>query len=316
MTTYNGEAFLRDQLDSILAQQRLPDELIVCDDQSADETPRLLREYAAKAPFKMTVVINEQRLGSTKNFEQAIGLCTGDIIALCDQDDVWYPHKLEVIERRFEGDTEIGLVFSNGYLIDERGRRLPGDMWRRFRFWPRLQKMLDTPPTAYDLLLSRFFITGATIALRSNLIDVCLPIPDGISTFIHDRWIAVMISGFARVEAITDKLIRYRLHPHQQMGVGKRPIIEEWLTPYRCSSDSVALSMMQKRLNALGSRTADPQFTHALFLRRRHVDTRAMLPKKLIPRLNMIVREYVGGRYQRYPLGHAYAVKDLLVGTR
>src|SRR5687768_17349654 len=94
MTTYNGASYLREQLDSILAQTRMPDEVIVCDDRSTDATPELLREYSARAPVPMTIVFNEQRLASTKNFEQAIRLCSGEIIALSDQDDVWYPHKL------------------------------------------------------------------------------------------------------------------------------------------------------------------------------------------------------------------------------
>ena len=101
MTTYNGAAYLPEQLDSILARSRPPDELVVCDDGSTEETLIILNDYAARAPFTMTVVINEQRLGSTKNFEKAIGLCTGDIIFLSGQDDVWRPHTVATIEGQF-----------------------------------------------------------------------------------------------------------------------------------------------------------------------------------------------------------------------
>lgn len=314
MTTFNGEAFLRDQLDSILAQQRLPDELIVCDDRSTDQTPKLLSEYAAASPFPITFVINEQRLGSTRNFEQAIRLCSGDLIALCDQDDVWCPHKLQMIERRFEADAELGLVFSNGYLIDERGRQLPGTMWSKFRFGRRLQRMLKSS-RACDLLLSRFFVTGATVAFRSKFRDLCLPVPKGLETFIHDRWIAVMIGAVAPVEAIQDKLIAYRLHPRQQMGAGKEPILRLYFRPYNCSSDTAALAIMEERLVAL---TNNPrrEFRHALDVRQRHLAARSALSGSLIGRLSGVAREYISGRYQRYPLGRGYAVKDLLVGTR
>lgn len=312
MTTCNGAPFLREQLDSIFAQQRLPDELIVCDDRSTDETPLLLDEFAARAPFPMTAVINEQRLGSTKNFEQAIRLCSGDLIVLCDQDDIWYPHKLATIERRFE-DPDVGLVFSNGDLIDEDGKHLRGTMWSKFRFRRKLRQMMNNSRTARDLLLSRFFITGATVAFRSRFRDICVPIPENLETFIHDRWLAVLISAAARVEAIDDRLIAYRLHPQQQMGAGKEPILQLYFRPYNCSSDSAALRLMSERLTGA---EAKQEFLDALHLRQRHLAARSALAGTLMRRLKGVAVEYRSGRYQRYPLGRGYAVKDLLVGTR
>jgi len=316
MTTRNGASYLREQLDSILAQTRMPDEVIVCDDQSTDETPELLREYSAQAPIPVTVVFNERRLGSTKNFEQAIRLCSGEIIALSDQDDVWRPHKLAIIERKFAENPDLGLVFSNGNLIDENGGQLRGDIWSRFWFGRRMQRWLDSSRDAYNLLLSRYFITGATMAFRSNLRPLCLPIPDAIPTFIHDRWIAVMIGAVARVDRIEDRLIAYRLHAHQQMGVGNRPLLEHHLTPYDCSSDSKALDIMRPRMEDAKAMAANSQALQALDIRRRHLAARAALPSSLIWRLSGVAREYLSGRYQYYPFGSADAVKDLLVGTR
>src|ERR687885_1327551 len=94
MCTYNGAAFLREQLQSLAAQARTPDELVVCDDASADATVRVVREFAAAAPFPVRLTVNERNLGSTKNFERAISLCAGDLVALSDQDDLWLPAKL------------------------------------------------------------------------------------------------------------------------------------------------------------------------------------------------------------------------------
>jgi glycosyltransferase involved in cell wall biosynthesis len=316
MTTHNGALYLREQVDSILAQTRMPDEVIICDDQSTDVTPELLREFSTRSPVPMTVVFNEQRLGSTKNFEQAIQLCSGDVIALSDQDDVWRPHKLAVIERRFKENPDLGLVFSNGDLIDQNGAQVHGDIWSRFWFGRRLQRLLDSPQEAYDLLLSRYFITGATIAFRSSFRNMCVPIPDGISTFIHDRWIAVMIGAVARVDRINERLIAYRLHAQQQMGVGKRPIVHHHLIPYSCSTDYRALSIMRRRLGETAPGTANPQFLHALDIRQRHLAARAALSRNPIWRLKGVALEYLSGRYRRYPLGRADAVKDLLVGTR
>src|SRR6266567_6944512 len=98
MCTYNGARFLREQLESIAAQSRLPDELVVCDDGSTDETVETIKAFVGRAPFAVRLEINSKNLGSTKNFEKAIGLCEGEIIALADQDDVWKPQKLAVLE--------------------------------------------------------------------------------------------------------------------------------------------------------------------------------------------------------------------------
>ena len=311
MTTYNGASFLREQLDSIFAQARLPDELIVCDDQSSDETPRLLHEYAAKAPFPMTVVINDQRLGSTKNFEQAIRLCSGDLIALSDQDDVFYPRKLEVIELRFQDDSDLGLVFTNGDLIDGQGRPLSGDMWKAFRFSRRMQQMLSDP-RAYDLLLSWSFVTGATTVFRSKFKDLLLPIPAEAPTFVHDRWIAVLIGAVARVGLVQEKLIAYRLHSNQQIGKGT-PLLVRFVTPSHTSSDEIALAAMRERLT--GNPSAAAEFLNALDVRERHLRVRSAFPGNVIGRLKGVALEYASGRYNRYPMPLAYAMRDLLAGT-
>ncbi|HEX5257601.1 MAG TPA: glycosyltransferase family 2 protein [Sphingomicrobium sp.] len=315
MTTYNGAAFLREQLDSILAQTRIPDELIVCDDQSSDATSSTLNDYAARSPFPIKVLINDERLGSTKNFEKAIGLCVGDIVALCDQDDIWRPHKLAAIERRFEEEPDLGLVFTNADLIDHRGARRAGDLWASFQFDERRQRQLRGLHP-YDLLLSRSFVTGATVAFRSRFKSLCLPIPSGIATFVHDRWIALLIAAVGQIDFIADKLIEYRLHPQQQLGVGKLPRPLRYTAPHHASSDRDGLAAIRERLTGSPGWTAKPDFLRALDVRERHVAARAALPRNVVGRLKRIASEYGSGRYHRYSRGSLMALKDLLVGTR
>src|ERR1041385_2324822 len=112
MCTYNGAEFLTAQWESILAQSRKPDEVVVCDDGSSDGTRSLLEQLAQQSSVPVTLRFNEQNLGSVKNFEQAIRLCTGEIIALSDQDDVWRRDKLQLIEQAFSKQST-GLVFSD-----------------------------------------------------------------------------------------------------------------------------------------------------------------------------------------------------------
>ena len=314
MTTYNGASYVREQLDSILAQDRTPDELIVCDDGSSDATSEILRDYAARAPFPMQIVFNEKRLGSTKNFERAIGLCSGEIIALSDQDDVWRPHKLQSIKQKFDGDRGLGLVFTNGDLIDGSGKSLPGDMWSALRLTRRMQQMVCGSRTS-DLFLSWPVITGATAAFRSEYLDLVLPIPTNAPTFVHDRWIATLICAVARIGLIEDRLIAYRLHPAQQLGAGG-PLLAHLFTPYRTSSDQIALAAMRDRLSRHPTRTATPEFLRALHVRERHVANRTAFASGALKRFKEVAVEYASGRYNPYPMPFAYALRDLIAGTR
>src|SRR6478672_9070821 len=117
LCTFNGAAHLPDQLGSIAAQRRLPDELVVRDDASSDGTCGVIRAFAARVPFPVRFEVNAHRLGSTRNFDRAIAACSGEIIALCDQDDIWRDDKLRLLERRFQDDS-IGLVFSDADIVD------------------------------------------------------------------------------------------------------------------------------------------------------------------------------------------------------
>ena len=315
MTTYNGARFLREQLDSILAQSRLPDELVVCDDRSSDETAEILEEYSSRSPFPMKVVVNDERLGSTKNFEKAIQLSSGDLIALCDQDDVWRPQKLAVIEAAFAADPGLGAVLTNADLIDKDGARLPGDLWAKCRFNEVRQGILEGPGR-FDLLFGLPFATGATMAFRSHFRPLLLPFPSGSPTFIHDRWTAILIAAVGRIAIIRDKLIAYRLHGGQQLGVGKLPLILKVFVPHQCRSDAVGLAALEEKLTNNPTWTVSPDFLPSLAVRQRHIAARSGFSRNPFQRLAQVFSEFRSGRYVRYPYGWAMIVQDVLVGTR
>ena len=119
MCTYNGAQFLQKQLDTFASQTYPPYELIVCDDGSTDATLALTESFARKVPFPVRIFKNERNLGSTRNFEKAIGICDGDLVALSDQDDEWYPDKLARMHRLFEELPEALAAFSNADIIDD-----------------------------------------------------------------------------------------------------------------------------------------------------------------------------------------------------
>jgi glycosyltransferase involved in cell wall biosynthesis len=216
MCTYNGAAFLPAQLESIAKQTRLPDELIVCDDSSSDETTNIVERFAVAAPFPVKLYINEKNLGVIKNFEKAIGLCTGDIIALSDQDDVWYSHKLKLLEDTFQSKPDVGLVFSDADMVDEHLRPLGHRLWQ-FTFSKKKRRLVRQGRTL-EALIQRNFVTGATMAFRSDFNEMILPIPTD-TVLIHDGWIALVIAALAEISFISRPLIMYRQHRNQHTGV-------------------------------------------------------------------------------------------------
>ena len=214
MCTYNGARYLDAQLGSIAAQTRQPAELVVCDDGSTDATEEIVRAFAASVSFPVRWVRNERNLGSTKNFEKAIGLCRGGLIALCDQDDAWMPEKLERLAGVLERAPKIAGVFSDALLMDDNGAPVEGTLWARFRFTDRDRQLFGVNPT-YSLM-KRPIVTGATLMFRASFLQQLLPIgPD----WVHDEWIALLLAAAARIEPIPERLIRYRLHAAQQIGV-------------------------------------------------------------------------------------------------
>jgi rhamnosyltransferase len=127
MGTYNGERFLKQQLDSFAAQSLLPAELVVCDDGSSDRTIDILKEFAAQAPFLVRIHRNETNLGYRANFLKCAARCRGDLIAFSDQDDVWRPYKLAEQVEHFNNPAVL-LSGHRAALIDGDGQQLPGTL--------------------------------------------------------------------------------------------------------------------------------------------------------------------------------------------
>src|SRR6202789_3618532 len=177
LCTYNGERFLPQQLASIAKQTRPPDELVVCDDRSTDRTVALLQEFAASSPYPVRIFENEHNLGYAANFERAIRLCEGNLIALSDQDDIWYPIRLERSEQEFAAHPEAGLVFSDGDIINDHDQLAGMRLWPHFGFVGEAKERLLAGDRT--VLVKNRFVTGATVMFRSRLREGSLPIGPG-----------------------------------------------------------------------------------------------------------------------------------------
>lgn len=313
LCTYNGAAYVDVQLHSIANQTRLPDELVVCDDGSVDETLLFLRRFAAAVTFPVRIVENRFRLGSTANFSQAIGLCTGDIVVLADQDDVWHIDKLKCIESALKADPDLGGIFSDGILIDERGRTLRGSLWCSVGFVPK-KKAFMRAKKGPDALLQANFVTGATLAFRAHLKDLLLPIPSG---WVHDYWIAFLLAAASQLDFIDAPLIEYRCHPFQQLGV-KRSVAELWHrffendnTAYLAAEARWIEVCERLRGNPIGQSPISLLKCEAMAA---HMHRRGTLPHQRLHRLPTIFKETVNGNYFRYSLGTPSIVRDILAG--
>lgn len=223
LCTYNGERFLQAQLSSILSQTRLPDELVLCDDGSSDQTLGIAEAFAESAPFPVRIVRNNTNLGSNRNFQQAIGLCSGDLIVLSDQDDVWAPNRLERSESELRANPNCGLVFSDALVIDDDGKPTGNRLWQNFLFTSELQAKMRRGD--YTPLAQYRFITGATVTFRSRFRPFLFPI---IGDWIHDGWIAMIIACLSGICFVSEPLVQYRQHTSQQLGLRKPPEPRPW----------------------------------------------------------------------------------------
>lgn len=215
MCTFNGEGFLPEQLLSIAEQTLQPLELIVCDDGSTDRSLELIEVFARNVTFPVRVFRNPERLGSTRNFARCIGLCTGDLIALSDQDDRWEAGKLERLASVFASDPAIACVFSNGMLMDGNSQDMAQESWARFLFTPELQQTMLAGDAA-RVLLKLPVASGAAMVFRASLKHYTSGIPEG---WIHDTWIVWMAALTGRLVPLNEPLIHYRIHGAQLLGL-------------------------------------------------------------------------------------------------
>jgi len=312
MCTYNGARFLADQLASIASQHRLPDEIVVCDDGSTDGTIDVLDEFKRRAPFPLRLIVNERNLGSTKNFEQALRLCEGDIVFLSDQDDVWLPEKTQRVLEAFAGASDIGAVFTDAEIVDEELRPAGYGLWDAIRF-PLRERDAMRSGFAAHVLLKHNVVTGATMALRRRYLDLVAPIP---GNWIHDGWIALLISAVARLEPIEERLVRYRQHARNQVGARREDLAGRVAAAKRVRR-SAYLSVAQQyeialdRLRSLPASELRRDLISRTQSKIRHQARRGRMPSNAMLRAVWVLRELVQGRYHEYSGGYRSALKDI-----
>ncbi len=303
LCVYNGARFLPEQLASIALQTHPVDELVVCDDCSTDNSLDLIEKFSKTVPFPVYIHRNKIQLGSTKNFEKCLQLCAGDILFLCDQDDVWHPERVAKQVQYLAKNPTMQAVFSNGDLINKDSEPLAGQMWDAIQFDEIAQQDWQQGE-GYKMLFRGYVVTGATLAIRAVALPELVPFPDGIKTMIHDSWIALLLAMKNQIGFINEPLIQYRTHAGQQVGFGKAGRIislQERFTRDRTKKlelikkEWLHIDTMHQLLMNKPDLPADRM--SVLVTLRDHLYTRLNLPNNRLLRIVPVCRQLFTGQY-------------------
>jgi len=215
LTTYNGEKFIREQLESILNQSYSNFRLLISDDNSQDDTPEILAEYE-KYDERIQVFRQEKNLGYIKNFEFLIGKVESDLYMLSDQDDVWLRHKIERAWNTLKNE-KADLVFSDLTIVNEKLEEVIFSFGDYMKLNKKIKKCINT----YKLNYLYNCVTGCTLLTKKKYIDKIIPLPDQTKHIAHDHWIALLTSMDGKLVYIEEKDILYRQHGKNQIGTEK-----------------------------------------------------------------------------------------------
>ncbi|WP_234736188.1 glycosyltransferase family 2 protein [Tellurirhabdus bombi] len=315
MCTYNGNRYVREQLESIAAQIRLPDEVIIVDDVSSDFTIQVIEEFCRQVSFPIRLLVNEENLGSTKNFEKAVINCSGDIIVFADQDDIWREDRLTKTCAFFEQNPAVNVVFSDADIIDGASKPVGRKIWEEVQFGEQTQAKWQADK-AYEILFNGYVVTGATMAMRRSFLPLVLPFPTHIKYLIHDAWISLIAALHGSIDFISEPLIQYRQHESQQVGFkAPRKKVTIWDRFTRGRQEKLkhieAEALRYRQLyDLLYSRKDIPkEKLQVLAQQRDHYQHRVTLPAERYRRVLPVWKEFKRGNYQRF---HGYWMHTVL----
>ncbi len=316
LCTCNGVRFLEAQWNSLLAQSRLPDEIVARDDASVDATVALLETLSRRAEdagIRVRLFRNTANLGYVANFEVALRDASGDVLLLCDQDDLWHREKLASLVEQFERRPELLALCGDARRVDAAGRALGPSLFDVLKISRKELRSIHAGK-GFEVLLRRSLATGATMALRRTLLTDALPFPAG---WVHDEWLAITAASLGGFDCTEQRLIDYRQHDANQLGMADRDLAAKWrdlVWPRAASIDNKLIARdeaLQERLRALGTRVSSVD-RGRVEDKLRHLHARQTLRGTSWRRAGTVLREMTAGRYRRYASGWHDALRDLL----
>ena len=214
LATYNGEKYLKEQIDSILNQTYKNIKLIISDDCSTDGTRQILKQYEEDTRVK--VIYQEKNLGYIKNFEFLLKQVENEIYMLSDQDDIWLPKKVEKSYETLKKE-DADLVFGDLEVVNEKLETI----YPSFGDFMKLNKKIKKYIKSYKANYLYNCVTGCTVISKKKWIEKMLPFPAKTKYFAHDHWIGIIVGTYGKMAYMPEKYIKYRQHGNNQIGTEK-----------------------------------------------------------------------------------------------
>ena len=322
LCTHNGQPFVVAQVQSILDQSVTAVEIVLSDDASTDDTVaavrKLLHDHHVEQGIaipKLVILQNEYALGVTANFEQAANACSGDLVALCDQDDRWSPDRLEEITSQFRARPALTLLHHDARLVDEQGKPLGTTLAEAIGFTAS-ERRRENDGKAFDVLLRRNTVTGATTVFRRSLLDDAIPFPPA---WVHDEWLAMIASIVGQVDYLPSALLDYRQHSSNQIGARKATLTDKVsrVTEPRTARNRRLAERAGSLAKRVGSLDGASDHMRALASRKdEHERWRSKLPASRFRRFFPVVAATFSGQYRRFGRARYDIVRDLFQPAR
>lgn len=314
MCICNGERFIGEQIASIVAQTRRPAALIVCDDASTDRSLDIvesLRSDLTRAGITLHVHRNPARLGISQNFEFGMRQARADFLFTCDQDDIWYPTKIQTMSDLLRADEDILMAHCDADIVDASGNRKLGRMFERLGISDAEAELLRAG-RSFRVLMRRNIVTGAAMAVRSRLLNFALPIPPN---WLHDEWFAIAASLIGRTATCRSPLIAYRQHHHN--AIGAETFMQRLRAVGLRSNRDHCERLSKKWESAAGwalqhSARIAPESLALLADKSKHLACRARMSETRGARIVEILREARTGRYHLHSRGVQTMLRDVL----
>ena len=203
MATYNGEKYIKEQLESILSQIGENDEVIISDDSSTDNTVEIIKAFSDN---RIKIFENQKFKSPIFNFENALIQANGEIIVLSDQDDIWKANKIETIKKYMQ---KYDLVLSDATIIDEYGNLIQESFYK-----------LNNSRMGFIQNIIKNSYLGCAMGFNRKILEKALPFPKDIP--LHDWWIGLVGEMYGKTYFIEDKLISYRRHGNNASPTGEK----------------------------------------------------------------------------------------------
>lgn len=264
LATYNGARYLPQMLDSLVSQERRANIVFAIDDGSCDSTPEILRNYTSKLPIRLEAL--PHNTGHRAAFSTALEiarkeLSPDDLIALADQDDIWLPQKLRLLENAIENDLQKAtLILGDAEVIDGEGKLI-------YPSWRKVAHIATDEPFKTRIAGTNN-VTGCLSLFRASLLDKILPIPEAVG--VHDAWIGLLAAKHGGISTIDTPVIQYRLHDSNAVGLGNRYTFDE-----TCKRQIAWSALICENADPLGLTPDEKRFARALH---RYWEKRARYP--------------------------------------